>query len=168
MTEKRHETMAEARSELAKQGRCLEEFRNIFVVMRDPYGLEISRYNYLRIGRPWDAGKEQDLAMTGDFKRYLAEAPFFGHFPPRLDLYYHESGSTPDNLTVLRYERLNDEVERWIAPFFGLDSNPPLPRINETSRASFEDYYGPEAEELLFERHRWFFENGFYRRRRAR
>ena len=117
VTEKRHETLAEARAELANEGRRLEDFEKVFVVMRDPYMLEISRFNYLRLGHPWDVGKAQEVALNGDFKRYLAEAPFFGYFPPQLDLYYHENGSTPANLVVLRYERLNEEVEKHIAPF---------------------------------------------------
>jgi hypothetical protein len=165
VTEKRHETLAEARAELANEGRRLEDFEKVFVVMRDPYTLEISRFNYLRLGHPWDVGKAQEVALHGDFKRYLAEAPFFGYFPPQLDLYYHENGSTPANLVVLRYERLNEEVEKHIAPFCREGADVPLPRLNVTAKACFEDYYDAEAEELCFQRHRWFFDEGFYERK---
>ncbi len=164
-TEKRHETLAEARAAFAQHGRLLEDFRAIFVVMRDPYTLEISRYNYLRLGHRVDQGKAQEIALTSDFKTYLREAPFFGYFPPRLDLYYHESGYVPANLIVLRHERLEEEAVRHLWPFL---SNPgaPLPRINRTASACFEEYYDMEAEALCFDRHRWFFEQGFYHRRR--
>lgn len=166
-TEKRHETLAQARALLAEGGRRLEDFDGIFVVVRDPYALEISRFNYLRLNHPVDRGKAQDIAMAGDFKRYLREAPFFGHFPPRLDLYYHEAGQVPSNLTILRHERLAEEVAKHITPFYLSKSNAAFPRINTTSRARFEEYYDSEAEELCFYRHRWFFDNAFYPRRNA-
>lgn len=165
VTEKRHETLAEARVELAKRGRLLKDFSRIFVVMRNPYTLEISRFNYLRLGHPWDAGKAQVLALTGDFKHYLREAPFFGHFPPRLDLYYQDSGLVPANLSILRYERLAEEVAEQVAPFCLTSPGALLPRVNATDKSVFEDYYDSEAEELCFQRHNWFFEKGFYDRK---
>lgn len=164
ITEKRHETLAEARSELASLGIALEAFQQIFVVLRNPYTLEISRFNYLRLGRPWDKGPDQELALSGDFKRYLREAPFFGHFPPRLDLYYHEDGRAPANLRVLRYERLEDEIRQHVAPFLRT-ANAPLPHENPTIAARFEEYYDSEAEEFCYLRHRWFFDTGLYSRR---
>ena len=137
-TEKRHETLAEARAVFAHDGRNLEDFCAIFVVIRDPYALEISRYNYLRLDRPVDRGRAQEIALTGDFKRYLRDAPFFGHLPPRLDLYYHEAGYVPGNLTVLRHERLAEEVARHISPFL-TKPEAVLPRVNTTASARFEE-----------------------------
>ena len=163
-TEKRHETLAEARTVFAQQGRRLEDFRAIFVVMRDPYALEISRYNYLRLGHAVDRGKAQEIALASDFKSYLGRAPFFGYFPPRLDLYYHEAGRMPPNLTILRHERFAQEVREHIAPYL-TRGNAPLPHINPTAPARFEEYYDREAEELCYLRHRWFFDQGLYPRK---
>ena len=45
---KRHETLIEAASTLIYRNLSLEHFEKIFVVMRNPYDLELSRYSYLQ------------------------------------------------------------------------------------------------------------------------
>ena len=140
----------------------LERFEKIFVVMRNPYALELSRFSYLRQNLPQDRGIAQDIALEGDFRKYLERAPFFGMTPPRLDLYYHINGSMPDNLVILRYEHLADAIERSIAPF--LTSGYQLPHENQSVHDSVAEIYDAEMEELCYQRHRWFFDKSFYSR----
>jgi hypothetical protein len=160
-TEARHETISVAKEKLGD----LSRFKRIFVVMREPYTLEISRYNYLRIGHPVDRGVAQNLALAGDFKEYLRKAPFFAKFPPRLDLYYHDGlGRVPENMVILRYESLAQDIAAHVYPF--LTAHAEIPRLNVTGESRFEDYYcDTEMERLCFIRHVWFFNEGFYTRR---
>lgn len=160
---KRHETMAEAANILEMRRRPLSSFEKIIAVLREPYTLEISRFNYLRLGHAVDKGPAQDIAMKGDFKEYLRRAPFFGFYPPRLDLYYHLFGLVPDNAIFIRFEELNTGLHQHVMPY--LEGTPSIPHTNKTGKSRFEDYYDEEAEELCYGRHRWFFDKGFYPRR---
>ena len=160
---KRHETMAEAAQLLELRGRKIENFKRVFVVMREPYTLEISRYNYLRLNHAVDRGPAQKIALEGDFRNYLASAPFFGFNPPRLDLYYHIFGRILDNAVFLSFENLSKDLEIHVAPF--MKSAATLPHVNKTGKSVFSEYYNTETEELCYSRHRWFFDKGFYRRK---
>ena len=159
---KRHETLIEAASTLIYRNLSLEHFEKIFVVMRNPYDLELSRYSYLQKNLPQDRGRAQDIALEGDFKKYLETAPFFGMTPPRLDLYYHVNGYMPANLVILRYEHLAEGIERNLANF--LTPGYELPHENESAHESVAEIYDSEMEELCYRRHRWFFDKSFYAR----
>ena len=159
---KRHETLMDAASFFAYRNMRLEQFEKIFVVMRNPYDLELSRFAYLQKNLPQDRGKAQDIALEGDFREYLATAPFFGMFPPRLDLYFHLNGSIPDNMVILRYESLAADISRYMKPY--LESFDTLPHENQSDHKDVSEVYNPEMEKLCYERHRWFFEKSFYAR----
>ena len=139
---KRHETLIDAASFFTYRNMRLEQFEKIFVVMRNPYELELSRYAYLQKNLPQDRGMAQDIALEGDFRHYLSKAPFFGMRPPRLDLYYHLNGSMPDNLVILRHERLSSDLRT---------ASGPLPREwlcltreNQSKHKAVEDVYDAE------------------------
>jgi hypothetical protein len=109
---------------------------------------------------------DQDIAMQGDFKRYLREAPFFGFSPPRLDIYYHRFGYVPQNAVFLSFEHLDEDVNDHVGPYLKPGAHKLVPD-NITGMSRYEDYYDEEAEALCYARHRWFFDKGFYRRRRS-
>jgi len=132
--------------------------------MRNPYDLEVSRYHYLRKGHKIDRGVAQDLATAGDFKQYLAAAPFFGSMPPRLDRYFRIGDYLPRNLKVLRFERLATDIDTSMGPYLRADRTA-LPHMNKSHHDDFWTYYDEEAEELCYQRHNWFFDMSFYERR---
>jgi hypothetical protein len=131
--DKRHETLSDAGTFFDERHIWLEQFEQISEVMRSPYELALSRFAYLQKNLPWDRGKAQEIALEGDFRQYLATAPFFGMNPPRLDLYYHIGGVIPGNLVILRYEKLAAEIERHIASY--LESSYGVPHQNQSTRA---------------------------------
>jgi hypothetical protein len=130
---KRHETLHDAATFFGERHILLEQFEQIFVVMRSPYELELSCFAYLLKDLPWDRGKAQELVLDGGFRQHLATALFFGMNPPGLDLYYHVEGHIPDNLVILRYEKLATEIERHIASY--LESSYGVPHQNQSTRA---------------------------------
>jgi len=71
----RHENLPQAVERLAELGRELEQFRFVIAIIRNPYAMEVSRFHYLRLGHPWDAGPLQKLALAGDFDSFAREAP---------------------------------------------------------------------------------------------
>lgn len=159
---KRHETLVDAESFLIYRNRSISDFEKIFCVIRNPYDLEVSRYAYLRKNLPQDRGKAQDIALSSTFKDYLKEAPFFGMNPPRLHLYLTIHNCIPENLVVMRYEQLDKDIMNFMSPY--LKGGFKLPFENSSKRKSHEEMYDAEAEELCFNRHRFFFEKGFYAR----
>jgi hypothetical protein len=159
---KRHETLIDAASFFTYRNIRLEQFEKIFVVMRNPYELELSRFAYLQKNLPQDRGIAQEIALQGDFLNYLTNAPFFGMSPPRLDLYYQFNGAMPENLVILRYERLEADIKLHVAPY--LDEGYLLPHVNQSAREKTQDVYDAQMEALCYRRHRWFFDKGFYSR----
>ena len=131
--------------------------------MRNPYDLEVSRYHYLRKGHKIDRGVAQDLAKAGDFKSYLAAAPFFGSMPPRLDRYFRIGDFLPTNLKVLRFEHLEVDLAAKMSPYLRNDGTR-LAHLNRSKHDDFWNYYDDEAEELCYRRHSWFFDMSFYER----
>jgi len=159
---KRHETLDDAATFFDERHIWLEQFEQFVVVMRSPSELELSCFAYLLKDLPWDRGKAQELVLEGGFRQYLATAPFFGMNPPGLDLYYHVEGHIPDNLVILRYEKLAAEIERHIASY--LESGYEVPHENKSKHAPVGQVYDVELAALCYQRHKWFFDNGFYSR----
>lgn len=159
---KRHETLVDAESFLTYRNKSIRDFEKIFCVMRNPYDLELSRYSYLRKNLPHDKGPAQTIALENDYKNYLRQAPFFGMNPPRLHLYFSINGHLPENLVVLKFERLNEDIKTFMSPY--MKPGYQLPFENASTHKKYEEVYDEETEELCFERNRWFFEKGFYAR----
>lgn len=160
---RRHELMVEAEAFFNARGRCLTDFAEVFAVMRNPYDLEVSRYHYLRLGHVIDQGLAQELALAGDFAEYLAAAPFFGWSPPNLTGYYRIGNYIPDNLRILRFESLAHELDSRMAPYLKA-GRALLPHLNKSDHDDYRSYFDARTERLCFERHRWFFDLGFYPR----
>lgn len=70
----RHETMAEARHFLRTQGLDVAGFKCIIAILRSPYAMEVSRFAYLRKGHAWDRGRNQDLALAGNFEQFAVHS----------------------------------------------------------------------------------------------
>ncbi len=132
--------------------------------MRNPYDLELSRYAYLQKELAQDKGPAQKIALKNDFEMYLREAPFFAMNPPRLFLYYTFNKCIPDNLVILKYENLEEDIDIYLAPY--LKEKYKLPFENKSKHKHYEEVYNETTEALCFERHRWFFEKGFYQRKK--
>jgi hypothetical protein len=159
---RRHESLYDAESVLTYMNRSIFSFEKIFVVMRNPYDLELSRYSYLKQGHDWDKGRAQDLAMNSSYKEYLREAPFFGMNPPRLDVYYAINGCIPKNLVVLKFENLKSDINFYMKEYLKGDIR--LERVNHSKHPDYVSVYDKESEELCYRRNHWFFEKGFYSR----
>lgn len=159
---KRHESLYDAESFLSYLNKSIYSFEKIFVVMRNPYDMELSRYSYLKKGNAWDKGIAQELAMNGSFRDYLKKAPFFGMNPPRIDIYYSINGLLPSNMVVLKYENLNSDIRLFMTKYLNTDKEPE--RENSSEHPIFLDVYDDELEQLCFQRNKWFFEKGFYSR----
>src|SRR5689334_3669504 len=82
IVENRHLPLSAARQLVAQYGFEITDFPMIIAVVRNPYCLEVSRYAYLQNGHAFDAGPDQELALSADFETFAIESsPRGAHFP---------------------------------------------------------------------------------------
>jgi hypothetical protein len=158
---KRHETLEDAEELLAEYEWRLEQFPAILACLRNPYELEVSRFAYLRKGHPWDRGVSQELALGGDFERFAADSPPHAH--RQLEAYFVLRGSVPDNLRIVRLEEISTELPAVLRSV-GITSKIRIPRTNRSRHRHYSRYYTPKAEEAVYRKYRWAFEEGGYER----
>lgn len=145
-----HDTLDEAIPVIEAQGRRLEDFALILVVMRNPYDLELSRYRHFRrqgmVERPGADHLAAESALSGDLERFCETTPAFG----RIERYYTLDGERPENLQVARFENLAADVERLVEPFSlkltpmpSLNRSPdePMPELTERAKREIEAKY---------------------------
>lgn len=157
----RHESLPQAQAILRDHGRELESFRLIMGVVRNPYAMEVSRYSYLQLARPWDAGHNQDLALTEDFETFTLQS--VDHAGVRIEEYFTLSGQQPQAMKILRQESLSADVSAALRNI-GLDTVVELPRNNRSRHDPYQSYYTPASERAVYERYRWVFDQGHYSR----
>jgi hypothetical protein len=159
---RRHENLRQAQDTLSTMHRSLTSFRIILSTVRNPYALEVSRYHYLRLGRPWDKGQAQNLALAGDFTDFAVYAPFLGHLPSRIEHFYIYNGEFPSNLVILRQENLEPDLNAALKEY--IPSPITLPKLNKTRHDDYSSYITPAAEEGIYKKFQWLFDEGFYSR----
>lgn len=156
----RHENLPQAKRVLAQQGRRLEDFERIVVVMRDPYEQEASRYHYLRRGLAHDRGLAQELALAGDFEAFACRSRWW--FDDIAD-YYRLEGVALPQLRCLRHEHLAEDFAREVGPY--LSGFTSLPTVNVSGEDARAMALSNAAEQAIWEKYRWLFESGHYPRR---
>ena len=189
----RHETLAEARDIAARHGFALERFPLVLATIRNPYDLEVSRWAYLRQGHIWERGPEQDLALASSFEEFAvrneqrgggwatgslaaydraaaaADGDGDGNEDgggkrSELKDFYMLDGRIPENLRMLRFERLADDLASALADV-GVDAHPGgFPWINRSTRQDYPSYYTDRAEKAVYRRYHWVFDRGLYPR----
>jgi hypothetical protein len=159
----RHERLCEVDDVVGPHGFSLKRFPLILAVIRNPYELEVSRYAYLQAGHAHDGGPAQRLAMMQDFETFASDSPYYGKRHSGIEGYFTVSGRRPEALRVVRYEQLDDDLREALASV-GLASVAQLPWRNRSRHDHWRCYYTPAAEQAVYERFRWVFEQGWYPR----
>lgn len=161
----RHETLSEARVALVQFGRKLEEFDSIVAIVRNPYDLEVSRYHFFRRGHMGVQGLArelaEELALAGNFAAFAKDAPYHGRLPGRIEDWFEIDGRMPENMRVIRFENLEQELVALIPP---ATIRSPLPRLNASAHGPYRSYLTRAIEETIYTKFRWPFERGYYRR----
>ncbi len=161
---KRHENLEEAEDCFRKHGidRSLEDFKTIVVLIRNPYTLCVSRFFYLKdVQKHNRTGYAVQLAQTGDFKRFILEAPEQCRIDDFLPIgkYAHLQ-----NIKIIKYEEMSDVLNPAIASHItspiGFDK-----QKNTSQKALVEDYIiDNEIENAIYEKYRTIFQRGYYKR----
>lgn len=158
----RHETLAEAAAVMARCGLELQRCPLVIAALRNPYALAVSRFSYLRKGHPWDKGRNQELALAGDFTSFAMGCSNHAGDDRPIESFFTLGEVMPPNLQVLRFETLEEDFNAALARI-GLPAQR-LPRVNVSQHAPYQTYYTREAEAAVYRRYRWVFDKGFYPR----
>jgi len=165
----RHETLEEAAATLAGLGRKLADFEAILAVIRNPYDLEVSRFHFFRHGHLGIKGLvheyAEELALAGDFATFARKAPYHGRLPGRIEDWFEIGGRMPDNLRVVRFETLEQDLYRTVAPFCRIASS--LPKLNSSQHDPYKEYLTSDTEEAIYQKYKWPFDRDFYPRKRC-
>lgn len=85
-------------------------------------------------------------------------------YPNELKDFHTLDGAIPDNLRVIRFEHLVGDLMDALRSI-GLDGRPAdFPWVNRSRQDDFLSYYTPRAEEAVYHRYAWVFDQGFYPR----
>jgi hypothetical protein len=162
ITGNRHLGLTEAGRVVAEHGFEIGKFSLILAVIRNPYSLEVSRYSYLQTGHPWDAGPNQELALTSSFETFAVHSGVHaGATSP--ENYYQLDGAIPKNMRIVRFENLAAGI-RSVLEEIGMSSDLDFPHHNQSLHGDYRSYYSAAAEEAVYRRYKWVFDNHFYER----
>jgi hypothetical protein len=163
---RRHERLSDAARSLGRFGRRIEDFDTIVSIMRNPYDMEVSRYHFLRRGYLGVAGlareRAQRIALDGDFTRFACTAPYHGRMPARIEDWYQVDDTMPQNLRIVRFETLEEDLRRILGRLYPIRSG--LSKLNASTHAPYRSYMNAEAENGIYRKFRWLFDRQFYKR----
>jgi len=154
-----HEALRKAATILEQEeGRSLAHLDAIFVAIRNPYDLMVSNYFYMR--ETYKHNKDRpnfQIANKYPFEEYAVRVGF-----APVERWLTLDGEVPPNLRILRFENLQNDFNRY-AEEFGF-RRLELPRLNASERNHFTGYITARAEQAIYEKFRFLFDNGYYKR----
>ncbi len=160
ITGKRHETLKGAQNFFIQAGEPhrVEQFECILAMVRDPYDIEISRFHYLQKGHDWDKGRAQDLAMAGDFDKFVVNSTWWFN----IEDFFVLDGKIPPNLSIVRFENFVQQIPMRFGQFFSSPFS--LGTQNKSPRDKEKEYINSQNEVFIYKKYSWLFDKGFYDR----
>ena len=153
-----HENLKLAQDMLQQRGRNLESLEAVFVCTRNPYDLMVSSYHFLRQSYPLAKGRtDATLAANSTFEEFCCQV---GKIGPQDWMVWNERPLT--NLKVIRFERLLEDLQKYTEMYSFASC--PLPHLNPSTRGHYREYLTPRAEERIYEKFQYWFDNGHYPR----
>jgi len=157
-----HENLAESARIIAETGGDILAMKGIFCAIRNPYDLMVSNYHFMRERFETKANRERPnfiVAAENDFTDFCEKVSVSS---PRN--WMTLDGEQPENLQIIRFERLNDDLMAY-AEKFGY-AKPTLDHLNASSRAHYSEYLCARSEEAIAKKFDYFFEQRYYERER--
>lgn len=154
-----HQNLRRARAVLAERGRNINDFRAVFVGVRNPYDMAVSRYCFMRRTYPWNKDRS-----TFRMAHELPFEEFWLSYRANLgDAFLTIDGRVLENQRFIRFETLEEDLE-VIAEEYGFKSAT-LGHLNGTPHGHYLSYIRtPRCEQAIYERFRYLFDSGLYPR----
>lgn len=179
-----HETLEEVYSARAKiidlTGIDVNHVEKVLTVVRHPYDLEMSIYNFFRNAhrnslqhlRDSPNLAERIELAKGSFKEFVAGSGNFrqDNTPShqrrlyRIEDYFLVDGHVPPKVQILKFEDIAETLPTAVEPYCSADFSGEFPHLNrshskrERPIVEMDD----EVKALIYEKHRWLFDHGYY------
>jgi len=167
VTGQRHATLEEAQEFVKKYDKTLDSFKEIVAVIRHPYNLEISLFNYYKRlfkNQPTildNAPKRKEIIENGTFEDFV-RGKFYHRNKLNIRKYVTINGNIPKNTRIVKFENLHEEFTE-IGRMYG-NGNPDFPHLNKTKQVNIKKYITPELEIIIYRKYNWVFKKGNYKR----
>jgi hypothetical protein len=142
----------------------LNDFKWIIVVVRDPIDLDYSYYKHLRNPRyirklSQNKGNSERLAAAeNDYDFFALQR--FTHFRGELNDYFEIDGKIPENMKIVRFENLAEDIPEIVKPFTIKSIS--FPHRNKSPENIKRPPLPPQAIESIKRKYHWIYEKGFY------
>jgi len=164
---RRHATLEEAQKFLKPLNKDIKSFEKIYAVIRNPYLLEISLFNYYT--KLYKSGainldkapRRKKAIENGVFDTFVKEK-FYHRNNLNIRKYVTIDGKIPENVTLIKFEELQDEFLK-IGKEYG-NGNQDFPYLNKSKKGNIKDHITPELELIIYRKYKWVFQVGNYKR----
>ncbi len=142
-------------------GRDLADLPMVIAGVRNPYDREVAWFSYLDSPVP-DMGFHLRGERWGTFEEFVARDTTLDR---RLEHFYEIRARPLANLRLVRTEHLEQDLTDAMTAL-GIATRRAVPRLNASRHDDYRGYYTPETEQAVYERYRWYFDQGLYERLR--
>lgn len=164
---RRHATLAEAKDFLKGHKIGIKSFDKIIAVIRNPYLLEISLFNYYT--KLYKSGainldkapRRKKAIENGVFDAFVKEK-FYHRNNLNIRKYITIDDKVPDNVSLIRFEELQEEFIE-IGKKYG-NGNTDFPYLNKSKKGDIKEHITPELELIIYRKYKWVFQVGNYER----
>ncbi len=164
----RHAILEEALAFTKKHSNLgLKDFKKVIAVIRNPYNLEISLFNYYKRlieNNPTildGAPKRKEIILQDDFAAFV-KGKFYHRNGIHIKKYVSLDGKIPKKVEVIKFEEMTDRFIE-LGSQFG-NGNADFPHLNKTKPVDVTNFVTKELEPILYRKYRWVFEYGNYSR----
>ena len=161
---KRHASLVEAREFLKSFGIDISDFKLVFSVVRNPIDIEFSYFQHLRkekvikLLKPTEFNKKKIEAAKGTFNEFAKHN--YTHFTGNLKDFFELNGEIPDNMKILRFDNLEEELKNALDPF--IIHQYPIPHQNKSEEKGLNKSLSDEVILNIRKKYSWIYEKGFY------
>lgn len=163
----RHATLEEAKVFLKKMDININSFKKIIAVIRHPYNLEISLFNYYkRLLKNQsnildNAPKRKEIVESGSFSDFV-KGKFYHRHKINIRKYVTINDKIHKKIQLIKYESLEEEFLE-IGRIYGIKKSE-FPHLNKTKKIELEKYINLEIEHFIYRKYLWVFSVGDYQR----
>ena len=154
-----HQNFRGARTIVDQRRKRIEDMEAVFVGIRNPYDIAVSTYHFLRETYRDNHDKVNFVRAN----RHTFEEFWCGkEGKARPQKWLTMEGEVPDNLKVIRFENLREDLGALAAEFGFREAE--LPHLNSSNRGHYREYMTGAVEKAVYKHFGYLFECGYYER----
>ena len=162
----RHCTLSEVLEFLQGfNGKTLNDFSKVVVVIRNPFELEYSFYRHMQKSAVLEQNRNHAFLKhfaNMDFKTFVERAGYHRRKHPQ-EKFFLLDDQVPEIVELIRFEELESDFPGAVAAYLKDGPVTPFPHANKTTYMSeLQAELSPEVREMIYRKHKFMFDHGFY------